>query len=194
MTVSSRMRILGALPVFFYAIHAGFWVVRGVPENALWTCHIASFLIGAGMIFLRPRLAAVGLLWVMMGLPLWILDLSAGGEFLPTSALTHVGAPATALFFFRRTAFPRGSWWRAVLVLGLLVLLTRLITPAEENVNLAHGIWKGWEGTFYHSHALYVGFFLCVSGLSFLAGEFLLGRWSAHGSRSPLHTEAKTIR
>lgn len=172
------MRILGALPAFFYAIHAGFWIVRGVPENALWTCHIASLLIGLGMVVLRPRFAAIGMLWVLLGLPLWILDLSAGGEFLPTSALTHVGAPLIALVFFRRVSFPKGTWWRAVAALGMLVVLTRIVTPPGENVNLSHAIWKGWENTFHHSHALYIGFFLCVCALSFLAGEFLMGRWS----------------
>lgn len=193
MTVSSRMRILGVFPVFFYAVHGAFWVTRGYPENALWTCHLASLLIGLGIVLTQPRFTAVGTLWVMMGLPIWILDLSAGGEFLPTSALTHVGAPIVAFFFFRRVSFPRGSWWRAVIALGFLVLLTRLITPPGENVNLAHAIWKGWEGIFYHSHAAYLGFFLFVSAMSFLAGEAVLGRWSRGRSSATVPTGKKEV-
>lgn len=193
MVISSRMRILGLLPAFFYGIHGSLWVYRGLPENALWTCHLASLLIGTGMILLRPKVAAVGLLWVILGLPMWLLDLALGGEFLPTSALTHVGAPAFAFFFFRGTPFPRGSWWRAVAALGFLVVLTRLVTPPAENVNLAHAIWKGWEDRFFHSHPLYLAFLLSLAAAVFFAGEAALHFWSGKKS-APEPKEAQVFR
>ncbi|MCE9600283.1 MAG: hypothetical protein K8S54_20155 [Spirochaetia bacterium] len=170
-----RGTTLGLLPILFYNIHAGYWLFQRHPENLLWVCHIASILIGLGMFFAAPRLLASGMLWVTFGNFFWILYLATGGEFLPTSLLTHAGSLIVGLVGLRRFGFPKNTYVRALLGLIALVFVSRW-TPPAENVNLAHRIGDGWENVF-PSHTIYLLFLFGVTGASFLAMELLYRRF-----------------
>lgn len=159
---------LGLLPVFFYNAHAIYWVIRGNWENMFWICHLASILIGLGMLFAAPRLTAAGLLWVTVGNVFWAIYLATGGELIATSVLTHVGSWIVGLVGLRRGGFPRGVWLRAAAGLIPPHVLARF-TPPAENVNLAHFVPPGWDPG---SHALY----LVLVFAAVTAGFFLLER------------------
>jgi len=148
-------RLLGALAVAFYAIHAAVHVARRQPENLLWVCHLGSLAVGAGLLLRSPALNAVGAFWLCWGLPLWILYLAMGGEFMPTSLGTHVGGLAIGFVGLRRIGLPRGAWWKTVLAWAVLVVFTRVATPPAENVNMAHRVQQGWE-TSFTSHPVYI--------------------------------------
>src|SRR3972149_3134011 len=83
---------LGCLSLVFYAVHAGYHVFDGHPENGLWMCHVAAVLVGVGLIARSAAANAIGVLCLLVGLPLWVLDLVGGDRFLPTSLLADVGA------------------------------------------------------------------------------------------------------
>jgi hypothetical protein len=167
---------VGVLCLAFYGAHAAYYAVQARPlVNMLWMCHLASVLIAAGLLARVPSLNAVGVLWLLIGLPLWFLDLARGGAFHPTSTLTHVGGLAAGLWGARRLGFPAGAWWRAVLGMIALLLLSRAVTPPAENVNLAFAVWTGWEAVF-PSHPLYVLALLVTSAGLFAAATPLLRR------------------
>ncbi|MFO0758653.1 MAG: hypothetical protein U0359_19320 [Byssovorax sp.] len=104
---------------------------------------------------------AVGVSWLSVGIPLWILDLSTGGEFVPTSALTHLGGYAAGIFAIRKLRWPPGIWWKATAAQLTLILVTRLVTPPKANVNLAFSVWGGWE-KYFPTFGAY--FFLLFAG------------------------------
>ena len=79
---------------------------------------------------------AVGVCWVLFGLPIWLLDLATGGTLNPTSVFTHVGGPAVGILALRRLGWPAGVWWKASIAEAALLLLTRLVAPPERNINL----------------------------------------------------------
>ena len=64
---------------------------------------------------------------------------------MPTATLTHVGALVIGICGVRLLGLPRGSAWKALAgYLGLWVL-TRAVTPASANINLAFHVHPGWE-------------------------------------------------
>jgi len=162
--------MLACLAIACYAVHAAVHLRRGEPYDLLWACHLAVLLVAAGLLFQRPSLNAVGLLWACFGLPMWLLDALTGGEFMPTATLTHVGALAIGICGVKLLGLPRGSAWKALAgYLGLWVV-TRAITPASANINLAFHVHTGWEDRF-PSYPAYFAMLLAVGGLTFAIAE-----------------------
>ncbi len=169
-----RGSTLGFLPILFYNVHAAYWVFRGGWENSLWICHVASLLIGFGLILELPALNLAGVLWLLVGNFFWFLYLAFGGEFLPTSFLTHIGSLIIGMVGINRMGAPASTWWRAGL--GMIPLhLAAKLTPPAENVNLAHRIEHGWEQIF-PTHLVYVLSVFVVCLAAFYAAERLLSR------------------
>jgi hypothetical protein len=177
------LTLAGAAALAGYAAHASFHLANGRWWDLLWTCHVAAALIGAGLVARSAALNAVGVLLSLLGLPLWILELTAGGEFFPTSLLTHVVALACGLFGLARLGMPRGVWWRAAAVLAGLIGLARLTTPAAGNVNVAFAVPAPWQNQF-PSHAAYLACTLLAATMYFLAVQWLLRFLLAHRARS----------
>ena len=139
-------RVLGAAGLALYAVHAARHAIFREPEHLLWLCNVAAVAVAAGMLLARPMLNAIGLLWLVVGNPLWLIDLARGGELLPTSLLTHGVGFLLGLVGLRRLGLPRGAWWRSVLAGLVLLAVTRAITPPSADVNLVYTVWPA-DGT-----------------------------------------------
>lgn len=113
--------------------------------RALWACHVASLLAGLGILLRRAALVGVGVLWLLIGIPLWFVYLAIGEPFHPTSLLTHVGGFAVGCHGLRLLGMPRGLWWQALVGLWLLLGIARLTSPPELNVNLAWHVYQRSE-------------------------------------------------
>jgi hypothetical protein len=164
------MRWLGASAIACYAVHAGFHLYHGRPADALWGCHVASLLIAASAFSGRALPAAIGVLWLCFGNPMWLLDVTTGGELLPTSLLTHVGGFIIGILVLKRLGFPRDAWWKATLAFLGLLGFTRLVTPPAANVNLAFSVASGWERTF-PSYPLYLLLLVSAGAATFFTAE-----------------------
>ncbi len=169
-------RLLGSLGVAFYVAHAAYAIGTGKWPLAFWTCHLASLLVGAGFILSSRLVIAIGCLWLAVGTPLWLLDVSEGGTFFPTSVLTHGGGLALALRGACTMGLPRGSWWRAIAAFAVAWIVTRNLTPPYENVNFSHAIWQGWESRFHGSYPAFLAVVVLVNAAYFYALERLIGR------------------
>ena len=111
---SRRRRVItgaGISALAFYGAHAGYHGLFGHPANALWVCHVATAVVGVALLCRSPTWVTVGVLWLVGGLPLWIYDLIRGGEFIPTSPLTHVGGLVTGLIGLRCLGAAKHAWW-----------------------------------------------------------------------------------
>ena len=161
-----------------YAIHAGFHVLNGRPEEALWMCHLGAALVGIGLLSSSTTTSGIGTLFLCVGTPLWVMYLAGGGEFYPTSCFPHLGGLAIALYGVRRLGLPSGTWWKAVVALAVLILVSRLVTPAHANVNVSFAIYPGWEKVF-PSHPIYLAAMIVLAAGYFLAFEYALRRWLA---------------
>lgn len=138
LSLPARQRLLlGSAALAFFAAHACTWLHRGVPGALLWACHLGCLLVGIAVLAKRPALNGVGLLWLVLGNLLWAVDLAAGGEFIATSPLTHIGGLAIGLCYARRAGFPKGCWLAALAGIAALHLLSGRLTPPAENINIA---------------------------------------------------------
>jgi hypothetical protein len=174
-------RAWAALALAFYAVHAGHHLSRGHPEHLLWMCHLGVLIVGAGFALRSPALNAIGFAWLCIGDLLWLLELAGGGEFLPTSLLTHVGGLALGAFGVARFGMPRDVWWRAALAFAALQLFCRFVTPPAANVNVAHAVWSGFESVF-PSYPVYAALLLAGLAAGFLAVETLGRRLTRVGA------------
>lgn len=164
------MRALGIVALVCYAIHGAVHVHRGQPYNLLWSCHIAALLVGFGLLSRNATLNATGFLWSCLGLPLWILDLATGGEFIVTSPLTHVGAFVLGLIGVRKLGMPRHAALKALAAYATLWVVCRVVTPPALNVNLAFRVHHGWE-QYFPSYALYLAMMAVIVAAIFTAAE-----------------------
>jgi hypothetical protein len=170
--VTARLLCVG-----FFVVHAAELTWRfHTPWDSIWACHVACLFIALGR-----RYAAIGVSFLMLGNPLWVLDLVSGGQLIPTSLLTHVGGLILGVRAVRKDGWPAGTWYRAMIAMALLTLVSRVTTPRAANVNLAFSVHRGWESMF-PTHAHYLLFFTVLCGATFALTELI-------ARRLPLSTE-----
>lgn len=172
------MKKFGWAALGCYAVHAGFHILNGRSEEALWMCHLGAALVGVGVLCASPTVNGIGTLFLCVGAPFWVMYLVGGGEFYPTSCFTHVGGLAIGLYGVRRIGLPSGTWWKSVLSLVALILISRLVTPPRANVNVAFAIYEGWE-KFYPSHSVYLLTMMILAAGCFFLSELALRHWLA---------------
>ena len=168
---------LGLLAVAAYCIHSAVHLQRGEPYDLLWGCHIAALLVGFGLLLRNATLNAIGLLWSCFGSALWLLDLMTGGEFMPTAILTHVGAFVIGMYGVRILGMPRRSAWYALGSFFALWCVSRAITPASANINLAFRIPAGWTNNF-PNYPIYFLTLLLGGAATFAIAEPLTRRFA----------------
>jgi hypothetical protein len=170
----SRATILcGWAAIACYAVHATLHLVRGEWYDLFWACHIAALFVGGGFIARNATLNGAGVLLGLMGLPLWLADLASGGEFLPTSILTHIVALCIGLYGTTRFGLSKGAWLVAAVALVGLIGFCRLVTPPGPNVNVAYAIQHGWESRFA-SHGSYLAWMVGSAAVYFFVVERFL--------------------
>jgi hypothetical protein len=139
----------------------------------LWACHLAAVLVGVGLLGEWPAVVAVGVTWLAVGVPLWLFDLAMGGEFTPTTLLTHVGGLAVGLVGLWHLRMPAGVWWKALLGLAALQQLCRWVTPPAENVNVAFSVYP-WMQPYFSSYGRYWLAMAVVFGGLYFVTELVL--------------------
>ena len=137
---------------------------------------MGSLAVGVGLLARSAELNGVGVLWLSIGTPLWLVGLATGGLFLQTSLLTHLGGLAVGIVGIHLLGASRQAWWKALLGLVVLHGLARAVTPPGSNVNLARAVWPGWEAAF-PSHLAFLVTVLVGSGVVFLTLEQILRRF-----------------
>jgi|SRR5580704_7751347 hypothetical protein len=136
------LNLSGVAGIAFFAIYFARRVNEGEAASALWACHLASLLAGAGILLRRPAAVGIGVLWLLVGIPMWFVYLSIGGPFRPTSFLTHFGGFAVGCLGLRALGMPRQAWWKAMAGLLILLGISRWVSPPTLNVNLSFHVYQ----------------------------------------------------
>lgn len=164
---------LGMAALACFAVYAGYEVRFGRIEYLLWSCNVATLLVAIGLLMHWPTCNALGFFWLVLGVPLWILDLLTGAGCHFFSIFTHLGGLLLGLAGTRLLGLPGGVWWQAVATLYLLHLASRWVTPEVENINLAYRVWTGWEA-YFPSHRVYILLLMAGTAVLFASVEFAL--------------------
>jgi hypothetical protein len=136
----NRFRLLGLLPIAFLVIR--FLVIwqDNKAFDIFWVCNFANFVLGIGILANQPRFIRPAALWLLVGLPLWAHYCITTGDYQFTSFLTHIGGNLIGLFALSRVRVDQWSWAYAITGFWVLQLFSRLFTPPELNVNVAHNL------------------------------------------------------
>jgi hypothetical protein len=159
------MRLLGLLPLGFFFANAAANYGEGHVGNSLWMCYLANLLLAAGLLLARPELMRPGAIWILPGIPLWLMDMIRTGIIRPTGVIAHLGGAAVGLIALGRFRAGRWAWLQAFLIYIAVQQLCRWFTPPDLNVNLAHGVYEGSRGMF----ASYWIYWIATSALMALA-------------------------
>lgn len=165
----------GFLAYALYALHAAYFLAHGRPGNLLWGCHMAALGVGTGLLLRSPVFNGLGVLSLVFGTPLWVVNFTTGGEFLPTSMGTHLGGLALGVIGVRSLGIPRFTWVKLVGLTALLMTLSYYVTPEAENVNLCHGPPPAWRASL-PGYPLFGAMVLGGAALQFCLAELVL-RW-----------------
>ena len=160
-----RLRLLGLLPLCFFCAHALYYWRRGEPGHILWMCNIGNLLLAAGLILSRPALVRVAAVWLVPGLFVWYWFVVRPWGLVPTSTLAHLGGLTLGMIALASVRVDRKTWAYAFAWYLFMQLVCRFFTPAALNVNVAHRMYEGWEGTF----SAYWQFWLATTALVALA-------------------------
>jgi hypothetical protein len=141
-------RLLGTLPLtFFFAQAAHYWKINELG-HMLWMCNIGNLVLAIGLFLNNALMIRVAVIWMFPGLVVWLVYVAlAWGMFL-SSTLAHVGGATVGIFAIRRVGMDRAGWRYALGWYLLVQFLSRVLTPANLNVNVAHDVAPGWQQTF----------------------------------------------
>jgi len=141
-------RSLGLLPLaFFLAQATHYWRINELG-HMLWMCNIGNLVLAVGLFLNNALLIRVAVIWLFPGLAVWLAYVVlAWGVFL-TSTLAHVGGLLVGIFAIRKVGMDQAGWRYALGWYLLVQFLSRVLTPASLNVNVAHYVEPGWQQTF----------------------------------------------
>ena len=165
LATAERLRRLGLLPIAFFVIHGSRHVIAGHSYELLWLCTVSCLLVGVGMLAGAVRLTAAAALWLPLGTVLWIFDALRTGDFMATSALTHLGGLAIAIVWLRQTGFPAGSFALATAIGIFLQLASRYLSPYQANVNVSQFVYPGSEAYFPSYRVYWLVIWLVATGI-----------------------------
>src|SRR5437867_1773696 len=141
-------RLLGFLPLIFFLVNWSHHAANGDPGNILWLCNLNNLLLAFGLLFDLPVLARIAILWLIPGLPLWLIESWEFQGFPMTSVLSHIGALVFGLMILRTIRMKSNTWVYATLYALGVQRLCRLVTRKELNVNVAFAPYSGWDQVF----------------------------------------------
>lgn len=124
-------------------------------------CNIGNLLLALGLFFELPLLIRVAVIWMVPGVAVWFVyvvptwGMLLTGKFSYTelfgvvsSTLAHLGGFSMGIVVLRKVRMDGATWLYAFVWYFIVQLISRLVTPAAMNVNLAHNIQPGWEQSF----------------------------------------------
>jgi hypothetical protein len=124
-------------------------------------CNIGNLLLAAGLFAGVKELVRVAAIWTLPGVVVWFCyvvptwgALLTGSFSYPelfgvvSSTLAHLGGFAVAIALLREIGMDRRAWLYAFMWYFIVQFISRVVTPAELNVNVAYRVQPGWEQTF----------------------------------------------
>jgi hypothetical protein len=133
-------RLLGLFPIGF--IFARLLVLWSDDKAAdiFWVCNLSNLALGIGILACQPKIIRPAVFWLLLGLPLWAHYQLSTGDYQFTSFLTHIGGNTVGLIALAKVRVCRWSWVYAIVGFWVLQLFSRLFTPPDMNVNVAHNL------------------------------------------------------
>lgn len=177
--LETRYRLLGLLPLAFFAVQTIHYTRYGGVGHLLWMCNIGNVLLGIGLLLGHRELIRAAAIWTIPGLVIWIKYVLLASGFYFSTTLAHVGGITVGLIALRRVGMDRLAWVYAFAWYLLVQLAARVLTTPELNVNVAHRIQAGWESGFSSYWKFWIVLTVLVAVGLWGIGRALLLLWPA---------------
>jgi hypothetical protein len=183
--LTRRSRLLGILPLtFFLAQAVHYWQIDQLG-HLLWMCNVGNLLLAVGLFLDQPVMIRVAGIWSIPGLVVWwryvftewfhyaTLDWYA----VMSGTMAHIGGLAVGLLSLRRVRVDRLTWLYAFAWYLAIQFISRLITPAELNVNLSFRVYESWQTRFDSYWKFWLVLTIVGAAILWLTGWFLKRIW-----------------
>jgi hypothetical protein len=175
--VETRYRLLGLLPLGFFAVQAiHYWRFGGLG-HLLWMCNLGNVLLGIGLLLNHRELIRAAAIWTIPGLVLWVVYVLLPSGFYFSTTQAHVGGFIVGMIALHRVRMDRTAWVYALAWWLFTQLAARLLAPAELNVNVAHRVQDGWDKTFTSYWKFWVVLMIATAATLWLIGKALSLIW-----------------
>ena len=121
-----------------YVVHFHYNWSLGNPGHGLWMCHVSNLALAFGLMLFQPILIRLGAVWIVPGIPLWIMDMMRTGEAPVITFLSHLGGLVVGVVAVRRVRADRYAWLYGIACYLLVQQVCRVVTRPELSVNVAH--------------------------------------------------------
>lgn len=186
-----RLRLLGLVPLTIFLVHAHYNWSQGNPGHVLWMCHVSNALLGVGLLIGQRGMIRLAPIWLLPGIPLWISDMLFTRQMPAITFLSHLVCPVVGLVALRAVGAHRSTWFFAFLWFLFIQQLSRMFTPPELNVNVAHSIYPGWDRFFTAYWQYWLFTVACSAAALWMVGRLLLWYAPPHQNEPPpAHAEA----
>ncbi len=173
-------RLVGLLPLaFFLAQAAHYWRINELG-HMLWMCNIGNLVLAIGLFLNNALLIRVAVIWMFPGLMVWLVYVVVSWGVFLSSTLAHVGGLIVGIFAIRRVGMDRAGWSYALGWYLLVQFLSRLFTPANLNVNVAHRVDSGWQQAFNAYWKFWLVLTLITAMVLWIIGAALRKLWPAN--------------
>ena len=180
----TRLRLLGLLPlIFFFAQTVHYWRTNELG-NMLWMCNLGNLILAAGLFLDKPTLVRLSAIWMVPGLIIWFVYVVLPWGVFLSSFLAHIGGLAVSMIALKWYRMDRNAWRYALGWYLAVQLISRFITAAALNVNLAHTIAKGWERTFQSYWSFWLVLTAVTAAALWVSGMILWAIWRPQTSET----------
>ena len=178
LSAETSFRLLGVLPLlFFFGQLIHYWKLNELG-NMLWMCNIGNLVLAIGLFLNRPLLIRVAVIWMVPGLVVWFFYVVVAWGIFLSSTLAHLGGIIVGMIALHRVRMDRTAWIYALVWYFAIQLLSRLITPAALNVNVAHAVDPKWQQTFNSYWKFWIVLTLITVALLWFLNVVLYKIWS----------------
>ncbi len=134
-------RAWGFLPLLMFALKC--WQYRNPADlgQLLWFCNAANLVLGIAIFARWGNAVFICSALLLVGLPIWVFDVVATGDFHVFSVFTHVPSPFVGVLVARQLGASRHVIWQTLVFYLFMQLLARLFTPAALNINVAFDVY-----------------------------------------------------
>lgn len=143
-----QFQLVGVLPFLIFFSRLIQYISVNTPDWILYSCHVSTLLLGIGMVSGSAWAIRVAAIWLVIGLPMWIIDAWLTHVIWFASVYSHIGGFALALYAISKVRATGRSWPPALLWFVGLQLLTRFTTRPDLNVNFAHAPYELFKSTY----------------------------------------------
>ena len=177
--LETRYRLMGVLPLAFFAVQTIHYWRFGGMGHLLWMCNAGNVLLGLGLLISHRELIRAAAIWTIPGLLVWIIYVLLPSGFYFSTTLAHVGGFTVGMIALRRVGMDRTAWIYAFAWFLFTQVAARVLTPADLNVNVAHRVQDGWTNAFTSYWKFWLVLSVVTGAVLWLIGKVLSLIWPA---------------